>query len=145
MPTFLNVTRMPRVQDCGDPTLFGCERVNSLFASQLISFVSRPHTSQIVFQNRTRLLVTETFFDAIFERVQTTSRLIYPKAPINSSAELAIFSNLDQGRNYRRCFETSLVISNILTWLLPLNTGLSESSALIMVRFFLSWQPCFLM
>src|SRR5207249_2222341 len=45
---------------------------------------------------------------------------------------------------YRRCFETSLVISNILTWLLPLNTGLSESSALIMVRFFLSWQPCFL-
>jgi hypothetical protein len=46
---------------------------------------------------------------------------------------------------YRRCFETSLVISNILTWLLPLNTGLSESSALIMVRFFLSWQPCFLM
>jgi hypothetical protein len=46
---------------------------------------------------------------------------------------------------YRRCFETSLVISNILTWLFPLNTGLSESSALIMVRFFLSWQPCFLM
>src|SRR4029453_18688603 len=45
---------------------------------------------------------------------------------------------------YRRCFETSLVISNILTWLLPLNTGRSESSALIMVRFFLSWQPCFL-
>jgi hypothetical protein len=27
------------------------------------------------------------------------------------------------------------------TWFLPLNTGLSESSALIMVRFFLSWQP----
>jgi hypothetical protein len=26
-----------------------------------------------------------------------------------------------------------------------LNTGLSESSALIMVRFFLSWQPCLLM
>ena len=73
------------------------------------------------------------------------SRLIYPKAPINSSAELAIFSNLDQGSIYRRCFETSLVISNILTWLLPLNTGLSESSALIMVRFFLSWQPCLLM
>jgi hypothetical protein len=71
MPTFLNVTRMPRVQDCGDPTVIGCERVNSLFASQLISFVSRPHTSQIVFQNRTRLLVTETFFDAFFERVQT--------------------------------------------------------------------------
>ena len=73
------------------------------------------------------------------------SRLIHPKAPINSSAELALFSNLDQGSIYRRCFETSLVISNILTWLLPLNTGLSESSALIMVRFFLSWQPCFLM
>src|SRR4029450_2682718 len=72
-------------------------------------------------------------------------RLIYPKAPINSSAELAIFSNLDQGSIYRRCFETSLVISNILTWLLPLNTGLSESSALIMVRFFLSWQPFLLM
>ena len=73
------------------------------------------------------------------------SRLIYPKAPIDSSAELAIFSNLVQGSIYRRCFETSLVISNILTWLLPLNTGLSESSALIMVRFFLSWQPFFLM
>jgi hypothetical protein len=43
------------------------------------------------------------------------SRLIYPKAPINSPAELAIFSNLDQGSIYRRCFETSLVISNILT------------------------------
>jgi hypothetical protein len=41
--------------------------------------------------------------------------LIYPKAPINSSAELAIFSNLDQGSIYRRCFETSLVISNMLT------------------------------
>ena len=43
------------------------------------------------------------------------SCLIHPKAPINSSAELAIFSNLDQGSIYRRCFETSLVISNILT------------------------------
>jgi hypothetical protein len=145
MPTFLNVTRMPRVQDCGDPTVIGCERVNSLFASQLISFVSRPHTSQIVFQNRTRLLVTETFFDAFLSASRQYSRLIYPKAPINSSAELAIFSNLDQGSIYRRCLETSLVISNILTWLLPLNTGLSESSALIMVRFFLSWQPCLLM
>jgi hypothetical protein len=51
----------------------------------------------------------------------------------------------DQGSIYRRCFETSFVISNMLTWLLPLNTGLSESSALIMVRFFLSWQPCLLM
>jgi hypothetical protein len=78
-------------------------------------------------------------------RVRHHPRLIYPKAPINSSADLAIFSNLDQGSIYRRCFETSFVISNILTWLLPLNTGLSESSALIMVRFFLSWQPCLLM
>src|SRR5688572_28663998 len=43
------------------------------------------------------------------------------------------------------CPETSLVISNMLTWLLPLKTGLSESSALIMVRFFLSWQPFFSM
>jgi hypothetical protein len=50
-----------------------------------------------------------------------------------------------KNQDYRRCFETSLVISNMLTWLLPLNTGLSESSALIMVRFFLSWQPFLLM
>ena len=46
---------------------------------------------------------------------------------------------------YFRCFETSLVISNMLTWLLPLNTGLSASSALIMILFFLSCRPRFLM
>ena len=45
---------------------------------------------------------------------------------------------------YFRCFETSLVISNMLTWLLPLNTGLSASSALIMILFFLSCRPRFL-
>src|SRR5262249_22609113 len=39
---------------------------------------------------------------------------------------------------YFRCFETSLVISNMLTWLLPLNTGLSWSAALIITLFFLS-------
>jgi hypothetical protein len=104
--------------------------VNFLFAFELISFVSRPDTSQIAFQNRARLLVTKTVFNPFLSASRQHSRLIYPKAPINSSAELAIFSNLDQGSIYRRCFETSLVISNILTWLLPLNTGLSESSAL---------------
>jgi hypothetical protein len=49
------------------------------------------------------------------------------------------------GKSYLMCPETSLVISNMLTWLLPLKTGLSESSALIMVLFFLSWHPFFLM
>src|SRR5688572_7388935 len=39
---------------------------------------------------------------------------------------------------YFRCLLTSLVISNIDTWLLPLNTVFSLSSALIMRRFFLS-------
>jgi len=48
-------------------------------------------------------------------------------------------------KSYLMCPETSLVISNMLTWLLPLKTGLSESSALIMVLFFLSWHPFFLM
>ena len=73
MPTFLNVTRMPGSQDsAGKPTVSGCESVNLLFAFELISFVSRPDNGQITFQNRARLLVTETFFDAFFECVQTT-------------------------------------------------------------------------
>jgi hypothetical protein len=46
--------------------------MNLLFAFELISFVSRPDNGQIAFQNRARLLVTETFFDAFFDRVQTT-------------------------------------------------------------------------
>jgi hypothetical protein len=54
-------------------------------------------------------------------------------------------AGLKRPKIYLMCPETSLVISNMLTWLLPLNTGLSESSALIMVRFFLSWHPFFLM
>ena len=60
-----------RVEDCGKPTVSGCEGVNLLFAFELISFVSRPDNGQIAFQNRARLLGTETFFDAFFERVQT--------------------------------------------------------------------------
>jgi hypothetical protein len=60
-----------RIQDCGKPTVGGCEGVDFLFASELISFVSRPDTGQIAFQNRARLLVTEPFVDAFFERVQT--------------------------------------------------------------------------
>jgi hypothetical protein len=52
-----------RVQDRGNPTVIGCERVNSLFAFQLISVVSRPDTSQIVFENRARSLVTKTLFN----------------------------------------------------------------------------------
>src|SRR5258705_2674825 len=39
---------------------------------------------------------------------------------------------------YLRCLLTSLVISNIETWDLPPNTGLSLSSALMLRRFFLS-------
>ncbi len=60
-----------RVSDCGKPTVDGCEGVDFFFAFELISFVSRPDTGQIAFQNRARLLVTETFVDAFFERVQT--------------------------------------------------------------------------
>src|SRR6185295_11330695 len=40
--------------------------------------------------------------------------------------------------DYLRCLLTSLVISNIETWDLPPNTGLSLSSALMLRRFFLS-------
>ena len=39
---------------------------------------------------------------------------------------------------YLRCFETSFVISNMLTWRLPPNTARSLSSALIIVRLVLS-------
>ena len=46
---------------------------------------------------------------------------------------------------YDRCFETSLVMSNMLTCPLPPNTTLSLSSALIMRRFFASCRPFFLM
>ena len=60
-----------RVEDCGKPTVSGYEGVNLLFAFELISFVSRPDNGQIAFQNRARLLQTETFVDACFERVQT--------------------------------------------------------------------------
>ena len=38
--------------------------------------------------------------------------------------------------SYFKCFETSFVISNMLTWRFPPNTARSLSSALIMVRFF---------
>ncbi len=48
-------------------------------------------------------------------------------------------------RGYDRCFETSLVMSNMLTCALPANTSLSLSSALIMRRFLASCKPCFLM
>ena len=39
---------------------------------------------------------------------------------------------------YAMCLLTSLVISNMLTWLLPLNTSFSAASALIIRLFFLS-------
>jgi hypothetical protein len=52
-----------RVEDRGNPTVIGCERVNCLFAFHLISVVSRPDTSQIVFKNGAKLLVTKTFFN----------------------------------------------------------------------------------
>ena len=44
-----------------------------------------------------------------------------------------------------KCPETSLVISNMLTCFLPLNTALKFSSALIRVRFLASCNPFFLM
>jgi hypothetical protein len=52
------------------PTVGGREGVNFLFPFELISFVSRPDTGQIALKNRARLLVTKTFFNAFFERVQ---------------------------------------------------------------------------
>ena len=55
----------------------GCEGVNFLFAFQLIAFVSRPDMGQIVFNNRARLLVTKTFFNAFFERVQATMLVLF--------------------------------------------------------------------
>jgi hypothetical protein len=48
-------------------------------------------------------------------------------------------------RTYLRWPETSFVISNMLTWLLPLKTGRIASLALICVLFFLSCSPFFLM
>src|SRR5262249_57204445 len=48
-------------------------------------------------------------------------------------------------KTYLRCFETSAVISNMLTCFLPLNTAFSTSSALIMRLLVLSWRPFFLM
>ena len=72
MPTFLNVTRMPGSRIVASQPLAAAKGVNFLFALELISFVSRPDNGQIAFQNRARLLVTETFVDAFFERVQTS-------------------------------------------------------------------------
>src|SRR5437867_12562338 len=46
---------------------------------------------------------------------------------------------------YLRCLFTSLVISNMLTWDLPANTGFSVSSDLIIRRFFWSCSLFFLM
>src|SRR2546425_10271189 len=46
---------------------------------------------------------------------------------------------------YFRCFETSFVISNMLTCFLPPKTCLRVSSALMFRRFFESWRPFFLM
>lgn len=46
---------------------------------------------------------------------------------------------------YLICFETSLVISNMLTDFLPPKTTLRLSSALICVRFLASWSLFFLM
>src|SRR6185503_5416409 len=43
------------------------------------------------------------------------------------------------------CLDTSLVISNMLTVLLPPKTALSAASALMFRRFFLSWRPFRLM
>ena len=55
----------------------GCEGVNFLFAFELLSFVSRPESGQIVFKNRARLLATKTFFDAFFERVQNSILVLF--------------------------------------------------------------------
>jgi len=49
-----------------------------------------------------------------------------------------------RGENLLEMPETSFVISNMLTWLLPLKTGRIASLALICVLFFLSCSPFFL-
>jgi hypothetical protein len=59
------------VEDCGNPTMGGREGMDLLFAFDLIPFVSRPDSGQIVFKKRARRIVTKTFFNALFERVQT--------------------------------------------------------------------------
>ena len=66
-----------RVLDCGEPTVGGCKGVNFLFAFELISFVSRPDKGQIMFKHRESLLVTKTFFNAFFERVQATILVLF--------------------------------------------------------------------
>jgi hypothetical protein len=71
--------------------------MNFLFAFQLISFVSRPDMGQIVFKNRARLLVTKTFFNPFFERVQTRCSSYFIETPINSLD--AAWSNLDKKAN----------------------------------------------
>lgn len=48
-------------------------------------------------------------------------------------------------KNYERCFETKLVISNMFTVALPPNTFFKEASALIFRLFFSSWSLFFLM
>ena len=55
----------------------GCKGVNFLFAFELIPFVSRPDKGQIMFKHRERLLVTKTFFNAFFERVQATMLVLF--------------------------------------------------------------------
>ena len=47
--------------------------------------------------------------------------------------------------SYCKCLLTRLVISNMFTCDLPLKTGLSDASALIIRLFFWSWSPFFLM
>src|ERR1043166_3679207 len=49
-------------------------------------------------------------------------------------------SRVESSGVYLRCLLTSLVISNIETLPLPLKTGFSLSSALIMRRSFASWR-----
>ena len=59
-----------------------CEGVNFLFAFELNSFVSRPENGQIMFNNRARLPLTKTFFNAFFERVQTLFSSYLSRTPI---------------------------------------------------------------
>src|ERR1017187_6046653 len=52
---------------------------------------------------------------------------------------------LPAAEDYLTFWETSLVISNMLTFFLPPNTACSAASALIWVLTFLSCSACFLM
>src|SRR5258708_36461484 len=66
------------------------------------------------------------------------------KAKSARAGVLLALAKFGIGGAYLRCLLTSLVISNIVTVFLPPKTAFNASSALMLVLFFLSWSPFFL-